>query len=547
MNLTDDKLESKIVILAGLFITIFNMSIFENPAQGYWDTYITAPAMIMAGEKINFTLKDGSLLYDYALKNRLPDDLVDRKSYDIISKDQRIGSGITFSPAFALFNQFGFRFLYGLIWGLLFICSFVLFKKLLEKSTYAFIGALALTVNPYMLTLNRLNPNLIVLPLIALIYYLLITKRYAFLTGVLYGIAGGIRNEAIVIFPSMLIFLLSGKENKTKILDLSLFFTGAFLGILPILYWNNYAFGTPLIHSSQYSGFKGFRPEFVHSFSGYEFRFNGLLNYPFHNEIIRTPHFAYPVFFLFPMVAIRSFGIILCSLGIFGIYRCIKNTPRTAISMLLWALSIYALFAFQENWEEVKQTFMILGFIPVIYFIAAGMKEALTQKNKAADKPHERSECRFLPLFRRRKAPRNSVTSSAAFLSGDLRPLENIIKNLVAVSAICAILFCSVKLLKNVDVPADNRWYQRFPHAALNESNLNGLPENMRNDWVYFHTKETDEEIDYEKQKLTSCNFLPALYLPLSFKLQFPLDEINREIRTRELTILAVWEYIYGG
>jgi len=504
MDRSITKRQSAAVLITGILIALFYMSIFGNPAEGYWDTYITAPAMFMAGEKIEFLLKDGSPLYDYILQAKLPDDLVNRESYGLITKDQRIGSGITFSMAFSLFNQFGFRFLYGILRGLLFIGSWTLFRRMLESPGYAFAASFLLTVNPYMLTLDRLNPNVIVLPLLALIFYLLIRGGHSFISGLLYGVAGGIRNISIVLGPSILLLLLTGeRDKKRKLRDTLFFFLGAAAGIAPVLYWNHYAMGSMFIHSSQYSGYEGFRPEFEHSILGLKFKINGLFNYPFHSEIVRTPHFAYPVFLLFPLVAIRSFGILLCSFGIYAVFKGVKNVSPVYLSMVTWAVSIYLLFAFQENWEEVKQSFMVAGFLPLCFFMISGVKE----------------------IFKTR---------------------ENLVRRLAVVFFIGVVTFGSVKLTALLDFPADQRWYARFPHAGENESHLDGLPENRRNDWEFFHTRETAEEIRAEKSKLTSGNLFPARYLPCDLRLGIPLTTLDREVNTRELKTLATWEYIYG-
>ena len=123
---------------------------------------------------------------------------------------------------------------------------------------------------------------------------------------------------------------------------------------------------------------------------------------------------------------------------------------------------------------------------------------------------------------------------------------ENLVRRLAVVFFIGVVTFGSVKLTALLDFPADQRWYARFPHAGENESHLDGLPENRRNDWEFFHTRETAEEIRAEKSKLTSGNLFPARYLPCDLRLGIPLTTLDREVNTRELKTLATWEYIYG-
>ena len=46
---------------------------FDGPAKGYWDTYITAPAMFMNRQPVDFVLKDGSPAWDVQLDFRTSD------------------------------------------------------------------------------------------------------------------------------------------------------------------------------------------------------------------------------------------------------------------------------------------------------------------------------------------------------------------------------------------------------------------------------------------------------------------------------------------
>ena len=178
---------------------------FEGPCHGYWDTYITAPAMFMNGAPIDFVLKDGSPAWTYALSGALPDDLVSKASYGIITKDQRMGSGILAAPYFAAFGMLGFRVLFALSLAMLVPLTALVVRTLRPDATLSALTAgLAFAWNPFVLSIERLNPNLLVLPLVLLLLReaLLPTGR-AWLVGGLLGVIGGMREEAVCFIPTL--------------------------------------------------------------------------------------------------------------------------------------------------------------------------------------------------------------------------------------------------------------------------------------------------------------------------------------------------------
>ena len=99
--------------------------------------------------------------------------------------------------------------------------------------------------------------------------------------------------------------------------------------------------------------------------------------------------------------------------------------------------------------------------------------------------------------------------------------------------------------IRLVDAPADPRWYQRFPHAARNESGLAELPESLRKDWQFFYTQETPAEIDRERAEMTAIDPLPAMYRPVHWPDADVLERVADEPFRRDLRTLAVWSYIY--
>jgi hypothetical protein len=509
--------------LIGLTALAFVLGLvrYEGPTEGYWDTYIAAPAIFMTGQGIDFELKDGTPAWSVSLDGVLPDDLVDEDSYGIITKDQRIGAPMVAAPFFLAFGLFGFHLLYALGNALLVPAGVLACRAALPRHEpdtpqagrcAALFGAVALAFNPYILSVDRLNANLLILPACLVLLHLLTRHDTPWAAaGLVFGVIAGIRNEAICFVPAITFWVLSGGGDERvrfpeRIKRLVTVGACCVVAMLPIFFWKAWAFGHPLMHPSQYPHFQGFRPEFEHSLFGATFSFNGLFNWPLHDTLVRTPHFAFPTWLLFPLVTLRTWGLIggaLLVLGVGFLWR--RGRRALTTTLVLWMLPVYVLFGPQENWEEVKMTFMLLAWPPLALLAAAAVDA----------------------LWRGRKDRRLWAVLAATTL----------------------VLGGFVKLCGTVEAPADERWYVRFPNAALatNPDAQAGLTEDERNDWRYFQSYETDEEVAREREKLTAAYPWPARYLPVSWSVPDAVARIARESGEHELTVLEIWGYIYGS
>ncbi|HIA03721.1 MAG TPA: hypothetical protein EYN66_17745 [Myxococcales bacterium] len=497
--------------LLGLCLLTFVVAMFrfDGPAKGYWDTYITAPAMFMNKTPVNFVLKDGKKAFDTNLKGVLPDDLVNKDDFGIITKDQRLGGGISAALSYGAMRQLGFRVLFALALTLMIPLTVLLWRRFDMGSDWAGLsGGLVLAWNPYMLNVDRLNANAFSMPLMLLTLYLLVLKpARPIILGLVFGVLAGIRNEAVCFVPAIIYWMLK-RDEETRFGQrfIQLFVVGVctVIALSPILYWKWYAFGHPLMHPSQYPHFQGFRPEFAHSLFGLDFTFNGLFNWPLHTELVRTPHFGYPTYLLFPLVTIRALGLVVSALALLGAGLLFTHRRSMFWLMFAWMAPVYLLFGPQENWEEVKMTFMLLAWPPIGVFVAAGVA----------------------PFTGRIQLKRRLITLGFLVVA----------------------LFGGVQLVGAVDAPQDERWYVRFPNADKNKNPAaqEGLAEEERNDWVYFQSYENSEEIARERAKLTAAWPWPARYLPLNWEFGREWDEMCDEASRKELTVLEIWGYIYG-
>ena len=482
------------LLMAAVFLLYF--FIFEDYGIDYWDTYIAAPATFAAGRPCVFTDQNDQPVHQYKLRQRLPHDLVGEGTYGIVSKDQRIGAGITFTVPYLVFGAAGFRVMYAGFGALAFLLSFAAGRRLFGGQMLPAVLGLVVAVNPFMLSMNRLNANFISVTVMMGIMALLLQERPRWLLiGLIYGALGGIRNEAIMLVPAGLLLLLSTRNGRRGII---FFLAGAVTGIAPYLAWNKYAFGKALIHASQFSDFEGWRPMFKHSLLGWEFEFNGLFNWPFHDHLVRTPHYPFPTYLTLPLTLILCFGVVLSALAIIGLWAQWRTDRRWFCFLALWITCCLGLFLFQENWEEPKTTFGALNIPPLGVFMVRGIQWI---------------------------AQRPRCWKRWAALAVTVLALEGAILG-----------------ARSVEVPVDERWHVRFPKAKKEASGVGCLADEQRREWLFFHTDECPSELAEQRAKLTRGNLLPGLYYPL----RLGKADIAPEWWHYEPKIFDIWEKIYG-
>ncbi len=200
----------------------------------------------------------------------------------------------------------------------------------------------------------------------------------------------------------------------------------------------------------------------------------------------------------------RAFGLVVSGVILLGMWGIWKQRREVLIFSVVMMLPVYVLFGPQENWEEVKMTFMLLAWPPLAVFAAAGAVA--------------------------------------------LKPGPDQKRSLMVLAGLVVLVFAGIKGLGSIEVPQDERWYVRFPNAdkAKNPDAQEGLAVTERNDWVYFQSYETEAEIARERAKLTAGLPWPAEYLPLQWDFGREYAEMRTEVSKPELVVLEIWGYIYG-
>jgi hypothetical protein len=405
-----------------------------------------------------------------------------------------LGAAVLQEPFELLLGRLGTHLLYALLPAVSALLFFHLLHRATTRRWIASVAALLLVLNPLAWSYPFLSLAWFGLLLVCALFLVLEARPMRpLLAGLLAGALVAVLTEAAAFLPLLLLWVaLRGAEERDRhersrgaAFRSTLLFAGAALfALLPVLYVRELAPNLlqvpPDAALAQQSG----SLLFPHAAFGIPFSTSWLLNYPFHDAIVRTPHFPFPAFLLLPFVLFHAFGVLLAGVVLVGMPPAMQAQRRLSWLMCAWVVLLYLLWAFREDVTE-ERVALLLWMLPAwIYFMAFGIWQLCTVG-----------------------AVRRNVLVLVAFL-----------------------LFAVVLLRfsRYVEFPADPRWEQKHPAAAQGAGA--GLRDDRRLTDDFFRTPETDDERLRRKQDLTSICLLPCTYLPVQWDAVELEERLVREL-----------------
>ncbi len=287
---------------------------------------------------------------------------------DVLSdrtQDARLGIPAVMSAFIALFQGVGLRLLFALCGGLIALGAYTLALVLGGGRLLGLVALAALALNPYVLKIPLLDENLVSLAFSATFVPWLLRHRSPWLLiGLLASLVLGMRHILVLALPAWLWAVASGPERRKA---LPPFLIGLAVGTLPYHLHHYLALGSVL----RFESFSQL-PAFPHHLAVFgDFQWHGLLNWPLHEEVVRTPHMPLPMWAMWPLALLDHFGWLLA--GITGLGFCIGwlRDRRTWLFWLLWFVPAFAALLVQENWDYPNKMFVvvILFWAPLGWFL----------------------------------------------------------------------------------------------------------------------------------------------------------------------------------
>ncbi|HIN86294.1 MAG TPA: hypothetical protein EYN06_07425, partial [Myxococcales bacterium] len=290
----------------------------------------------------------------------------------------RMGNVALVSPFFLSFKFFGPRLLYAWTGALIAALGILVGRQLFNRNGWAITTGLILALNPLVTAIPILDENLFAYLLSLGILHLLLDEETPspIWLGLLLAMLLGVRHLSLILTPAIGLALFQRKEHLGG--RFWVLFAGSLVLVCSL--WATHhqmAFGELFAFES----FASYKPVHPHSFLGFDFDFQ-LLNYPFHDHVIRTPYNPYPNFLAMPLWILDRLGLIGSALIFVG-FSALRKKAFSLSFMLLYCLPTFLILASLENWMQPNKMGIQLMVLPLVCIaLAAGLHALLVQRTK---------------------------------------------------------------------------------------------------------------------------------------------------------------------
>lgn len=287
------------------------------------------------------------------------------------------GNTLFTSTVLFLFKLFSFKITYILFSCLLFIFVYLIVDKLVKQKIIALCSALFAVFNPYILSVEVLDRNIIALTISVILFYLILEhKNKVFLHGLIFGILAGTGLRflpLLFIVPVVMLYCYEHKDLKAYAVFIAGFVI-TFTFNLPHLFFNG-----------------------LHSLGETESSL-GLIR-EMCGHWLRTPFVPFPNLIFYVLNILNYFGYVFFGLVVLGAFTLYKTNRKLFSAFLFLFLSVIFVLAYQRSWIEAdKCRIMLTGFLPPYVFFAYGLKRIFS-KGSILKKSMALLVCVLLPMI----------------------------------------------------------------------------------------------------------------------------------------------------
>lgn len=270
--------------------------------------------------------------------------------------DARLGNTALLAMSLVVFRDLGFHVLYALCGFLIAMGGYLIGRITGGRAAWGWIGMVFLALNPYVLTIMLPDENLFALTVSAFLLPLALRQHTSFLAlGVLFGLLVAMRHVMILAMPAL---LLVACRSPARTRNVGLFSLAFLIFTLPMHLHHLLALGS-ILRFESHTQF----PPLEYDILGWKFHWHGMLNWPFHDETVRTPHNPYPTFLLWPLYLAGYLGLGLFTLLTLGFGILWRYSAPQATFWILWSVPVLFFLAVQESWDHANK----MGVIVIVF------------------------------------------------------------------------------------------------------------------------------------------------------------------------------------
>ena len=294
--------------------------------------------------------------------------------------EQRLGNAAILAPHVALFGTAGWFICAVNATVVTGMCVYNAARTLGARPVAAAIGAFAFAFGIRTFTLYFVNENNYAVAIVAFCLWIALQKRISWGRLALLGLAAGhlvgVRYTSVLFWPGIAAAVLwtegTWKQRWSRVGVGAAF---CLLAALPWFFVNFMMLGTPFGHPKVHSEFRS--RVVVNQLLGSQFHFRAL-NWPFTDDIVRTPWSPFPTLIWLALWVCRSFGSLLVTLGVMGWFTTKRLAGHRALALLLlFALPHTLALGLMESLDWEQLTYLAPGLVPLGVIIAVGLETLL--------------------------------------------------------------------------------------------------------------------------------------------------------------------------
>ena len=279
--------------------------------------------------------------------------------------DAQMGNAGLVAAALALYGAVGFQVLYALAGAMLALGGWAVAQAALgaQPDRLALLLALVATsLNPYVLSIPLLDENVLTLAwsLAGLGLLLAVGEAAApiwgqwLAVGVLLGLVGDLRHPMVAVVPAVLAYVawVSKGRRLQAVTALSI---GGLLATAFEHAHHKLAIGSffQFEHNLQYA-------QLPYTVLGHTLQWAGMLNWPLHSELVRTPDNPYPMLLGWGLWLADHLGLLGLAATLVGAVALLRQQPRIGWLLLGWFGPVLAGLALQEAWDYPNKMGILL-------------------------------------------------------------------------------------------------------------------------------------------------------------------------------------------
>ncbi len=285
--------------------------------------------------------------------------------------DSRLGNVGLIAGSMALFEGEALRMLYTTLGGLLALGGYLMGLACTGSRAWAWCALLMLPLNPYTMSIPLVDENVLAAAISATTLGLALQRRPAWwLVGALAGLLFAMRHPFAVSLPALLWLAWTQARNWRHVAAAG----GGMVALSALEHVHHWlAFGS-LLRFESTAQF----PSLSYDLLGWTVRWPGMLNWPLHDHLVRTPHNPLPMLVGWGPHLADHLGLLLFAAMLLGVATLFGRRRRLGWFFLAWWGPVMAGLALQESWDYPnKMGVLVIGMPVFAAWTVAGAQSVL--------------------------------------------------------------------------------------------------------------------------------------------------------------------------